>query len=517
MMIVTGKQMKEIDRTAIEDYKIPGLKLMETAGHYVYEEIIKEIGQDKYKKIVVICGAGNNGGDGYVVARKLKSNFFPVKVYSTVDIKKLSGDAKINYERLIELDVPVSVLDQSNVLDTFIEDVEEAEIIVDAILGTGITREVNKNLRMIFDVINNSSNKILSVDIPSGVGAEDGKIYGIAIKATKTITFQLPKLGCIFYPGAEYIGELVVKDIGIPKEVLKERSSDVFLIDKTLVKQILKPRKKDIHKGDCGKLLVIAGSKGMAGAAALACKSAIRSGVGIVKAAVPSVINDIIQISVPEAISVPLADNKKGQIETSCLNEILNHIKDCNAVAIGPGLGKNEDILKIINTIIKNTDIPLVVDADGLNAVGLNADTIFSLRNSIVITPHPGEMARLTGLDIKHINENRIEIAREYSRKWGIIVLLKGSRTVIALPNGKVYINTSGNPGMASGGSGDVLTGVLSSFLAQKFKIEDAVVAAAFIHGLAGDIMAEKFGEYGLAASDIATGTAVAIKELYGV
>lgn len=514
MLVVTGRQMKEIDRTAIEEFGIPGLSLMEKAGNCLFEEVMQELKGDDFKEVFIICGAGNNGGDGYVLARKLVNRYIPVKVYSTVDPEELTGDARINYERFIELDYGITVLNSQNEINKFQEEIQSEGLIVDAILGTGLTRTVENNIEEIIHIINDSKKRIYSVDIPSGIGADNGKVYKAAIKAHKTITFQLPKLGCILYPGAEYSGELVIKDIGIPNEAIQKNSPDIFLIDKDFVKNILPHREKDIHKGNCGKLFIIAGSKGMAGAAVLACRAALRSGIGLVTAGIPAGILDIIQISVPEAICKPLGNEENIEIDISCLTSILEGAQQSDVIAIGPGMGKNPDIQSIVKKLIEEAQVPLIIDADGLNAIGERADAFFKGDKSIVITPHPGEMSRLTGLDISQINENRIDIAREYSKKWGTIVILKGARTVIAIPDGKVYLNITGNPGMAAAGSGDVLTGILSSFVSQGFSVDKAAIAAVFIHGRAGDMMAEKFGEYGLIAGDMADGVGLAIKDL---
>ncbi len=508
--------MKEIDRTAIEDYKIPGLKLMETAGTHVYDEIIKVLDEDA-GLICVICGSGNNGGDGYVIARKLANRFIPVKVYSTVPLEKLSGDAGINYEKLLELGIRPVVLSSSNKLDDFKNDMENSDIIVDAIFGTGITREVNDYMKAVFDIINGSGKKVISVDIPSGIGADDGVVYGAAVRASKTISFQLPKIGCILFPGAEYTGDLLIKDIKIPKDVIEKNNSQMYVIDENRVKKIIKPKKRDSHKGDNGKLLLIAGSKGMAGASVLAGKAALKSGIGLLKMAVPQSINDIVQISVPEAVCLPLGDTDTYKLNKTYIKEILDAAKECTAVAVGPGIGRSQDFSKALEIMIKELKGPLIIDADAINAIGSRADRFFSeIGGDRIITPHPGEMSRLTGLSIQDINQNRVNIAREYSEKWGIIVVLKGARTVVASPDGDVYINITGNPGMATGGSGDVLTGILSSLAAQNIEAKAAAIASVFVHGKAGDFVAAQTGEHGLTTSDLINGVGISIKSIIG-
>lgn len=504
MILVSGNQMKEIDKKTI-DSGVSGLKLMETAGTKVFEAIQKEI-EDQSQSVLIVCGAGNNGGDGYVVARKLLLQFISVKVYSTVNPDKLKGDAQKNYQRYKEMGVNVLQYNHDNI-EEFKKDVRQSHIIVDAILGTGLRGPVNDNIKSLINIINHSTKKIFSVDIPSGINAENGQSYGEAIQAYKTITFQLPKLGCVLYPGAKHTGELIVEDIGIPQEIIDKEHSSIYSIEEKLIKSIIKPRQKDIHKGNCGKLLIIAGSKGMAGAAVLTAKSAVRSGVGIVKVMVSEDINDILQISVPEAMSIPIKDLEN-------IEDITENLIDYNTIAIGPGLGTHKNIIKIIQNMIEKTDQPIVIDADGLNAIGHNAHKVFKKNNNIIITPHPGEMSRLTGLDIKYINENRIEVTRKFSKEWGIIVILKGARTIIGLPDGMVFVNTFGNSGMATGGSGDALTGIIASFCAQGIQAKNAAIAGVYIHGKSGNIMSKQYGEYGLCASDLTIGVALAIKEL---
>ncbi len=512
MILVSGKEMKEIDRTAIEDHGISGLRLMETAGIRVFEAIQKEL-NDKDQNVLIVCGAGNNGGDGYVVARKLIQQFIPVKVYSTVNPNKLKGDAKANYQRLKEMGIDIYPLNHEE-NSNFKNDVDESDIIVDAILGTGLSRPVSDELVAVFNIINQSSKKIFSIDIPSGIGAETGRNYGSAIQANKTITFQLPKLGCILYPGSEHTGELIIVDIGIPQKIIDKNHSNIYTIEEKTIKNIIKPRQKELHKGNCGKLIIIAGSKGMAGAAVLTAKSALRSGAGLVKIAVPESITDILQISVPEAICISLKGSNSEQVNEENVERIIKNAMSCNAIAIGPGLGSHNDIKKLLKNTI-NTKKPIVIDADGLNAISDEPGQVLKKGLPIIITPHPGEMSRLTGLDVKYINENRIEVTRNFSKKWGIIVVLKGARTTIGLPDGTVFVNVSGNPGMATGGSGDALTGIISSFCAQGLCAEHAAIASVYIHGRAGDIMAKQYGEYGLCAGDLTIGTALAIKEIF--
>ena len=510
MLVVTGNQMKQIDNTALAASAIHSLKLMENAGKAAYEDIIGTYDL-KNKNVLIICGAGNNGGDGYVIGRKLKKDFLNVKILSTVEFRKLSEDAEYNYKLAKDLGLEI---EEVNSIEDFKTEIGKANLIIDAMLGTGIKRDVTDKLKEIFTIINESQKTVVAIDIPSGIGADDGKIWGSAIKAERTITFQLPKLGCIFYPGAEFVGKLEVKDIGINNEIIASHKIFTNLLNMELVSTKIKSKAKTLHKGQSGRVAIIAGSKGMAGAAVLSCKGALRSGAGLVKAVIPEDLLNVIQISSPETICSVQLNSNKGKLGLENIENIISEIKSYDAVVIGPGIGQSESNSYLIKNIIAEFDKPILIDADGLNSIKDDKEIFKNRDNSIVITPHLGEMARLTGLDKAYIYENKIKVASEYSVANKIAVVLKSERTVIAYPDGEVYINTSGNPGMATAGSGDVLTGIIGSFLAQGIVFKDAVNVGVYIHGLSGDIMAEEIGEYGLIASDIALGSGKAIKKV---
>ncbi len=512
MEIVTGKQMNAIDQRAINEYKIPSLKLMETAGSMAYEEI-KDSYQLENTNVLILCGSGNNGGDGYVIARKMKEDFVDVEVFSTGDISKLSKDAKYNYNAAKQVDV--------NINDYHIEKIEKAiikaDIVIDAMLGTGLSRNVKDELDQIITLVNENTERsntpVIAIDIPSGIGADNGTCYKNAIKADLTISFQLPKIGHILYPGAENTGKLIVKDIGIPQEAITQEKINMNILEKVYIKKHLDKKKPQLHKGTSGRLGMIAGSGGMAGACVLACLGAQRTGVGLIKAIIPKENMSIMQIAVPEVICSSQSENNEEQLAISKIDEIMEELDNYHTIVFGPGIGQVEENSIILEHLLKDASKTLVIDADGLNIIGEKKERLASSKGQIVITPHIGEMSRLTGLEKKHIIENKIKVAVEYAKENQVIVVLKNERTIIAHPDGEVYINTTGNPGMATAGSGDVLAGIIGSMIAQGIELKIAVNLAVSIHGSAGDYMAKQVGEYGLVAKDIAFGSALVIKE----
>lgn len=506
LKIATGKQMKEIDRTAIEEYGIPGLDLMEEAGKLLTNEIFREAEKTISREVVIVCGGGNNGGDGYVAARLLMERGICPQVFSTVKPETLTGDAKVNYERFRELGFNVTVIQGWGGLNTLENALLMADLVVDCILGTGISREVSGLVKEVVDAINLSGKKVIAADIPSGVGSDDGKIYGCAVNAEKTVTFQMMKLGMMIEPGKSCAGEVKVVDIGIPDEICEKKAGDYFQIGRDDGKKFLRKRSREMSKGDAGKVLIVAGSKGMAGAAVLAASGALRSGAGLVKVAAPWEITNVIQIGIPEATCLVL-----GEDGHNTLDQIMNEARNFDAVAVGPGLGRSPEKTELIEHIIKNIRKPLVLDADGINAIADNPAVLKEAKAPVILTPHPGEMGRLIGKSAKEVNQDRVRIAKSFSSEYNVTLILKGADSMIAVPEGRVYINGTGNPGMATAGSGDVLTGIVAAFLAFGKDPEMAAAVGAFVHGLAGDRKVKTIGEYGMLASDIAAAAAEAI------
>ena len=405
--------------------------------------------------------------------------------------------------------------DETEKLQNIKQIINSFDLIIDAIFGTGIKGQVTGIAKDIIQFINEASKYVVSIDIPSGIDADTGQICGICVKANETITFGLPKVGTVLHPGKDYTGKLSIVDISIPESIINDENIKLNMIDREQIIDLIPERKENSHKGDYGKVFIVAGSIGMTGAAVLASEAAIKSGTGLVTTACPAIINDILEVKMTEVMTYPLMDNGTGTLQEECVEQIIDRMNKSDVMLFGPGLSLNGDILKILDVIISKSDIPLILDADGINALSMNINILNKLKCPMVITPHPGEMSRLTGLTVSELEKKRIETASTFSKKWNIIVVLKGSATVIACPEGDAYINTTGNPGMATAGSGDVLAGIIASLMGQGLNEKNAAVLGVFIHGLAGDKAQKTKGMHGLVASDIINEIPQALDELY--
>jgi hydroxyethylthiazole kinase-like uncharacterized protein yjeF len=500
MRVVTAQTMQEIDKRAVGEFGIPGLTLMEKAGRCCVDEIFGEFGPKG--RAVVLAGSGNNGGDGYVIARLLSQEGWSVKVIILADRKQVGGDAAINLEKLPSAMTSFCAR-EGQLPGLHTEDIFQADLIVDALFGTGLRSDVSGVYMEGVDLINTSGRPVLSVDIPSGIHGTTGQIMGKSVRASITVTFAFAKLGHILFPGAEQTGRLVIADIGIPPELMKTASGYDFLNIETMA-PMLHRRDRLSHKGHFGQCLVIAGSTGKTGAAALSANSAVRAGSGLVTIAVAESIHTVMEIKTTEAMTCPLPDTGTGHLSCAALPEIEKLLVGKDAVAVGPGLGSHPETYALVQNLLETVTLPLVVDADGLNALG---DEITALKRKkseqVILTPHPGEMARMIGTSIKDVEADRISVTLEFARKYGVYMVLKGARTIMANPDGTVAINGSGNPGMATGGMGDVLTGIIVSLLGQGYTAWEACRLGVFIHGYAADMVAEDKGETGINATDV--------------
>ncbi|MCX7841742.1 MAG: NAD(P)H-hydrate dehydratase [Clostridia bacterium] len=514
MMLVTPEQMKEIDRRAIEDIGIPGVILMENAALWVVEEINKMLGGLKGKRILIAAGKGNNGGDGFAAARHLHNSGADVKVFLLAEKQTIKGDAAINLAVLFNMGIEVIEVLADAQLRQLKKQCISADLIVDTIFGTGFKGEVKGTIKKAIEIINASGKAVLSVDMPSGADGYNGKVCGSCIKADMTVSFVLPKLGQVVHPACEYAGKLKVADIGIPKKVLEGMNIKNTLIDREQVSRLMPSRFSESNKGDYGKILIISGSTGMTGAGCLAASAALRTGAGLVYLGVPSKLSSIYDAALLESVTVPLEDEGKGCLSKDSIRKILDMLGRVNVAALGPGLSVSDDIEGIVAAVIENSEIPLILDADALNAVSRDISMLGRLKSEAVITPHPGEMSRLMGISTQEVQNNRIDAALEFAMKWNVNVVLKGSRTVVALPDGSFHINPTGNPGMATAGTGDVLAGIISSLAGQGLKPSDAAIAGVYIHGMAGDVAAAKKGEHGMIASDVVNEIPAIVKKL---
>lgn len=498
-MIVTAKQMSEMDRAAIEDVGIPGLILMENAGRGIVEVARSMLERVKGKTVKIFCGPGNNGGDGFVVARHLLNMGAQVDVLLVGKKENIRGDAHTNM--LIYQNMEQSIK-QVQATEHVPSDVG-ADLIVDALLGTGVQGSLRGIFADVVDKINRSGAPILAIDIPTGMDTDTGAVEGPCIHAAATATMALPKRGLLLSPGREHVGKLTVVDISMPEFLCSRFNSKTFLVMPQDVQKMLPIRPSDAYKNACGTAMVIAGSMGFTGAASLTAESVLRSGAGLTYLSAAKSLNVVFEQRLTEVITVPFEDNGLGCLTVDTGEAIINRAASETVVAIGPGLGTHTKTVKLVKMLVEKLDKPLVLDADGLNALSESPDLISKYKNDMILTPHPGELSRLIQKTNQEILDDRIEIARQTAQSWGQILVLKGSPTIVADKSGEVYINTTGNAGMATGGSGDVLTGIIAGLLAQGMSAIHAAIAGVFIHGLAGDLAKGKFGEMGMIAGDI--------------
>lgn len=510
MKIAYAYQMQAIDRSAMQDYKIPGIVLMENAGIKTVEAIKKILSGKLNRKITILAGKGNNGGDGMVIARHLINLGAEVNICLLADKTDISGDAAVNLHILENMQVDIKVF--SGHFDNFAEELKGSDLIVDAIYGTGFRGVIKEPIGVIVNYINESRIPVISVDIPSGVEADSGIVNGPAIKADYTVTFALPKMGLLLEPGREYVGKLIVADISIPSALLNTKDIKNNLITPEIINRLLLPRQAESHKGDYGHALFIGGSVGMMGAIAMSAAAALRSGAGLVTAALPKSLVYAFQSAQMEIMVKALEENE-GRISSNSLPMIAEMLNKSSACGIGPGMSVYPESFEIVEFVLQNAKQPVLIDADGINAVANDKNLFKKYNTPIVITPHPGEISRLTGKSIAEIQSRRVDIARNYAEEWGITIVLKGNRTVVATPEGEVYLNVNGNPGMATAGSGDVLSGIITAFLAQGLKTTDAAIAGVYIHGRSGDIMARQKGQRSLVAGDLIKGLPLAFIE----
>lgn len=503
MKALTAAQMREIDRRTIDEIGIPGVVLMENAGRAVAEEIIRRFPGAGALRALVMAGKGNNGGDGYVIARYLLNRGWDVQTLVLAERDAIRGDAAINLIAFEKCGGQVDFAENSEALWTFLASIGKVPVLVDALFGTGLAKPVQGLYLEAIEWLNEQTSLVVAVDIPSGIDASTGRILGAAINAGLTVTFAFPKVGQISYPGAGLVGEQVVADIGIPTQVASLATASCLLVDAKEARRLLPMRSRDGHKGTFGHLLVVAGSTGKCGAAVMAAESGLRGGAGLVTLACPQGVQSTIAAKLTEVMTAPLPDFN-GEISLQALEDLLGLAEGKQALAIGPGVGLGVETGALIRRLVQDSDLPTVIDADGLTALCGHLKLLdLQGERQIILTPHPGEMARLTGLSTDVIQANRYEVARDFAIRHRVVLVLKGARTLTASPDGQVHVNSSGHAGMASGGMGDVLTGLIGSLLAQGLAAMDAATLGVYLHGLAADRLLTTFGDAGLLATDV--------------
>ncbi len=510
MKLVTSSQMRNIDKKTIGGIGIPGLELMEKAGQGVALAAKEMLGEVKNKKVVIFCGRGNNGGDGFVVGRYLSEWGADIQFYPTAKKEEVSGDAKTNLKKAEKMGLPITEVLKKEKIPSKIE----ADLIVDALFGTGFSGEITDFTKDVVEMINSSGIRVISVDIPSGLHADTGQFTGACIKAERTVTMALPKIGHFFFPGREMSGKVSVVDIGVPEQVVEEENINLNLITEEDVKKMLPKRPGDAYKGTCGRVVLIAGSTGLTGAASLASLSCLRAGAGMAILGIPHSLNPILEIKLTEVMTKPLPDvRKKGALALRGLGEIRELLKWGDCCALGPGLGQHFETIELVRRLVSKINMPTVIDADGLNAIAKDVSILKECQAPLILTPHIGELSRLNGVPTGEIAKDRIKYAFDFAKEYNCVLVFKGAPTIISEPSGQTYVNPTGNAGMATAGSGDVLTGIIVGLLAQMLMLKkgeeikkimlDSACAGVYIHGLSGDLAKEEKGEMGMIAGDM--------------
>jgi NAD(P)H-hydrate epimerase len=513
LKVVTAAQMRELDRRAIAS-GLPALALMEKAGEGV-ARFVEALAGRGLRRVAFLCGKGNNGGDGFVAARLLRQRDpgLDLRVHLAASPAEVEGEARTNLERVQEAGCEV---DHSHPPDQA-RLTAEADLIVDALLGTGLSGEVSGPLAELIDLVNRARRPVLSVDVPSGLDADTGHPCGRAVRADWTLTLGLPKLGLLLPPGIDHAGQVEVVDIGLPPALVAASASVAEMTDEALARSLLPRRARGAHKGEAGRVLVIAGSPGLTGAAALCAQGALRAGAGLVTLAIPASLNDLMEVKLTEVMTRPLPETAERTLGLAALPALEELAAGSDAIAIGPGLSRSPETQQLVRRLSSRLRRPAVMDADALNALAEDPRPLESEHAPFLLTPHPGELARFFGATPADIQADRIGRAEAAAARFGSVVLLKGACSVIAAVGERVHINPTGNPGMASGGAGDVLTGIAAALLAQGLSAFDAARLGAYLHGLAGDLAAGESGEIGMIAGDLLPALPRAIRALRGL
>jgi NAD(P)H-hydrate epimerase len=513
MRILTSSQMRAADRRAIEEIGIPAIVLMENAGRQVVAALEAVFDDLAERRVAVLCGRGNNGGDGFVVARTLQQRGVEVGVFVIGAIAEIRGEARVNLETLGRLGVSVVEIGDEQAWELHFSEIAAAGLIVDAIFGTGLRTPLQGMLETVAADVNGSGIPVAAVDLPSGLSADTHELIGDCIDATVTVTLAAPKIPLILPPAELHAGDIVIADIGIPDSVIDEVDGPrLELLTRASMRTLVVPRSADSHKGEYGHVLVVAGSPGRTGAAHLAAMAALRSGAGLVTIATPASCQPVLAAMAPEYMTLRLGERGEG-LDPDEAGALLDGGHD--VIALGPGLGTASGTVALVQAMLERSGVPLVLDADALNAFVAEPDRLIgSDGRDVIITPHPGEFARLAGVTTVDVQANRVELARTFAAQHRVYVVLKGHRTVIATPDERVFINPTGNAGMATGGMGDLLTGIIAAWLGQLLDAEAACKLGVYLHGSAGDLAEAAEGEVALTATDVLAHLGDAVLEL---
>jgi ADP-dependent NAD(P)H-hydrate dehydratase / NAD(P)H-hydrate epimerase len=512
--VFTAEQMRRLDRYAIVELDLPGPVLMESAGRGAAEALLAALPERGLRprglRVAIVCGKGGNGGDGFVVARRLKRAGARPDVYLAAPPDEIVGDAAVKYREMRRAGIAARVVADAGALTPALA---RADVVVDALLGTGARGAPSPPVAALINAINASGRAAVALDIPSGLPADGEPPAGPVVRAWLTTTFAGLKLGLVIGPGVDLAGRVVVVDIGVPPAALL-RDATTFLLERADVAPLFPARRRESHKGSYGHLLVVAGSVGKTGAAALCAQAAMRAGTGLVTVATGASAQPVVASLIVEAMSEALAETEARTVALKARDTIAELAARRDAVAIGPGLGLDHETQRLMRQLVRELPRPMAVDADALTALVDHLDALRGAPAARYLTPHPGEMARMGGVSVADVQRDRVGTARAFAVEHGVHVCLKGTRSVVASPDGRVLINPTGNPGMASGGTGDVLTGVLGGFLARGLPADRVLGAAVYLHGLAGDVAAERVGEEALIARDVIDALGEAFRRL---
>ncbi len=512
MKIATGDIMRRIDKRAVQESGIKSEVLMENAGLAVADFVSDLAAAGKPSCVLVLCGKGNNGGDGLVAARLLAKKKNRVLAVMFARKEEVAGDVKLNLAKCAKENVKVRHITLSKDFEDLKKEFTSCDVIVDALLGTGFRGAVSGFLSNVMDFVNSCPGLVVSVDLPSGLNSSTGQIAGACVKADYTVTFGLNKLGLCIHPGLEYAGQVLVADIGLPETAVDRENIRTNLVEAADAALLFPERRPDCNKGSLGRVFIAGGSPGMTGAPCMSGLSALRSGCGLVTLGVPESSCAIVESKTLELMTRPLPETAAKTFSLKAGARLLEMLQGYNVLALGPGLGRDKDTASFVRMLVAECPIPLVLDADGLTLMANHVEDFAKTKAPVIITPHPGEMSRLIGVNVDFVQGARVETAREFAKRFGVVVVLKGARTVTASPEGEVFVNSTGNCGMATAGTGDVLTGVIASFVAQGAKPLNAAILGTYIHGLAGDLAKNIFGEHGLIASDVTANIPAAIR-----
>jgi len=514
MRVLNTEQMREADRRTIDEIGIPSIVLMENAGRQAVAAMEAAFDDLMSKRVGVICGRGNNGGDGFVVARTLLQRGVDTRVFLLGSVAEVRGDARTNLEILGRIGVTVVEIASAQEWELHSSELAHCDLMVDAVLGTGFRGPLSGFLETVIADVNGLGVPIVSIDLPTGISADSGELQGPAIEATMTVTLAAPKIPLVFPPADSHAGDLVIADIGIPLPLLDElEGPHLELLTREAMREIVPVRTPDSHKGDFGRVLIVGGSFGKTGAPHLSALGAMRSGAGLVTIATPRSCVPIVAAMAPEYMTEPLDETPHGTVDFSAIDRLLDLKTD--VIAVGPGLGQGPGTAAFVHALLERSGVPLILDADALNAFTGDPDRLMGREEiDVVITPHPGEMARLLNKSIEAVQHDRLGVAREFAASHRVHVVLKGHRTIVASPEGKTFVNLTGNAGMATGGTGDLLTGMIAAWFAQLLDAEAACKLAVYLHGTAGDLAEADEGEVALIAGDVASRLGDALLEL---